>query len=471
MIRSFKRGVGIASVLLAVGACSVVAPDGQREARRIGTARTAWGAGATGDGNITFANAVLNFYSNVTADLAVGDKTINVGNMADLGPPAVGDLVMVMQMQGATIDQSNNAGYGAVTDLGHAGTFEFVHIQAVSGNTLTIEDGCGGLKNAYSAAGHTQVIRVPEYKTLTLADGASIVPLPWDGTRGGVVVIRASGAITLNGSSFIDASGAGFRGGEVDNANSSLPGPDGFRGSAAAGGAHKGEGIAGFTAEYTQGSFGRGAPANGGGGGNAHNAGGGGGANGVATAGDWSGQGVMTGVYATDPWRLDDAFIANGNARTTSIGGGRGGYTYAADDQDAVNVAPGDTSWNGDDRREVGGWGGRPLNQGPQGSEPIRYFLGGGGGAGDSNNDTGTPGPNGGGLIFIEAGSLTGASNNSIRSNGNSAATTSGAGNDAPGGGGAGGTIVIVSPSLTGVVLDANGGKGGDQAITLATES
>lgn len=114
MTRALKRGVGIASVLLAVGACSSAGPD-EKALEPIGTAQSAWGPAA--NGNITIAlPTVVNKYANVTNDLAVGGTSITVGNIADLGPPAVGDLVMVMQMQGATINATNTDQYGNVTD-------------------------------------------------------------------------------------------------------------------------------------------------------------------------------------------------------------------------------------------------------------------------------------------------------------------------------------------------------------------
>ena len=82
-----------------------------------------------------------------------------------------------------------------------------------------------------------------------------------------------------------------------------------YRSSSANDGGEKGEGIAGYQADYEAagmgGRYSRGAPANGGGGGNGHNAAGGGGANGN-NGQPWTGAGVM------DPeplylaaWKLD----------------------------------------------------------------------------------------------------------------------------------------------------------------------
>src|SRR5690606_33920236 len=211
-----------------------------------------------------------------------------------------------------------------------------------------------------------------------------------------------------------------------------------------------------FYQNTLNGSFGRGAPANAGGGGTAHNAGGGGGANGNNGL-FWTGQGVMSlAVTGSAAWLLDPAAIANGDQLTTSAGGGRGGYTYAADDEDALSLAPGDTDWGGNLRRERGGLGGRPLENAVDG----RLFLGGGGGAGDGNNNAAGAGGNAGGLVVLITAALAGSG--SVPANGNAGQNTSGTHNAGPGGGGGGGSIVIDAGLLSGVALSAVGGAGGN---------
>ncbi|MCW5812281.1 MAG: cadherin-like domain-containing protein [Labilithrix sp.] len=455
------------------GACSMAGPD--EATAPLGAVQQEFAPGADGVGTINVLGTIVNRYVPVTADVAAGASTVTVSNVTELGPTfGPGSLIMIMQMQGATIDTSDTASYGDVTALGGAGVFEFVHVASVTGNTITLEGACGGTRNAYSASGHTQVVRVPEYSSLTINNGASIIPQNWDGAVGGVVALRVSGTTTLNGNAVIDASGTGFRGGAVEQDTTAAgTGVFGFRGAAGTFGAQKGESIAGFTTEYAAngGAFGRGAPANGGGGGNAHNAGGGGGAN-AGNLANWNGQGVMTGTFPTctdDPWRLDPGFVANGNARTTSTGGGRGGYTYSAANGDACTLAPGEGDWDGNSRQPVGGFGGRPLVSGPVAGQPTRYFLGGGGGAGDSNNNAGTAGARGGGLVLLETGTLVGTAQSAIRANGAAATSTTAGGNDAPGGGGGGGTVIVIADSVPGsFTLQANGGVGGNQIIGSA---
>ena len=331
--------------------------------------------GRDGDKTITQVGEVVNGYATLAAggDLDAGDTTITVADVAALAPsplPALdkGDLLLVIQMQGATIDATDTTAYGTVSSLGNAGRYEFVGVEGVAGNVITLA--CA-LKNSYTVAGKTQVLRVPQYGTLTINSGLSISAPAWNGTTGGVVAVHALTTVQLDGS--IDVTGKGFRGGAVDtqsaNANTAVTG---YRSAANTQGAEKGEGIAGSQTDYDNlnGRYGRGAPANGGGGGNSHNAGGGGGANAGNIANWGDGQGVMVSVTATpDPWRLDPGYIANSDALTNCEGGGRGGYSFSNADQDPLQVAPGTcsggTSWGGNCRREVGGLGGRPLASSP----------------------------------------------------------------------------------------------------------
>lgn len=428
--------------------------------------------GSNGDYTVTSSDTVLNEYAVLAADALAGTSTIIVTDITDLdspipelGPIGTGDLLMIIQMQGATIDTSNTVSYGSVTALNGAGLYEIVYVTSISGNVITINNSSclSGLRNSYSVAGRTQVVRVPQFINLTVNSGASIVPESWNGATGGVAALRVYGTLLIDGS--IDGSGRGFRGGIYRS--DFWSGETSYRTTFSFASAAKGEGIAGFGPEYDLlfGRYGRGAPANGGGGGNSHNGGGGGGANGNNGNG-WTGQGVMVGGSEL-AWSLDPGYIANGNARTDSSGGGRGGYTLSLIDLDAEVVGPNNPAWGTplDERREVGGLGGRPVDNDPA----ARLFLGGGGGAGEANNGTGGDGGAGGGLVFLIAGTLTGSG--SVRSNGLAGADSLSPGVDAGSGGGAGGTVVIHNANSTIVPIEANGGRGGNQNIVSANEA
>ncbi|MEC5157790.1 hypothetical protein [Chryseobacterium sp. MP_3.2] len=467
-------------------------------------------AGKDGALTVSAANTVLSRYTRPTADIAAGATSITVTAISDLNRDAVsylpsglvtnaagfasnavaaGDLLMIYQAQGATINTANTIAYGAVTALNGAGTYELARVASVSGNTISLS--CA-TKQSYMLAGHVQVIRVPQYTTLTVASGGSVVAIDWgsptfggadpsapERRRGGFNALLAN-AIINNGT--ISANKAGFRGGTRDNNTTGVGGfnTDYVTASDALS-AEKGESIAGYRVDYDAigGRYGRGAAANGGGGGNAHNAGGGGGANGGNLANWFRGAGVMqsSGSCGATAWTLDPDYIGNGNVLTTSSGGGRGGYTYGANNLDACtqgpsyaagSISPGNpasnvtVAWGGDNRVSVGGLGGRPITST---TFSNRIIFGGGGGAGDGNNNASNDGGDGGGIVFlVNTTTITGTG--TIQANGENALNTINVGNDAPGGGGGGGSIVIQSTTISNTqTVNARGGAGGNQLI------
>ena len=394
----------------------------------------------------------------LAASASAGASTITLGNATGI---TANDVLMIYQAQGATISSVNTAAYGAVSSLGNAGRYELVSVLSVAGNVITLSPACGAAPLKFSYDNGSQVIRVPQYTSLTINAGATLQAPAWNGSTGGVMPLLVQGSLTINGA--LSATGAGFRGGVLDNATTAAATDVAlYRGAAPEDGAEKGESIAGFQAQYDllSGRYGRGAPANGGGGGNAHNGGGGGGANGGT--GTWTGQGNPSTATANwaNAWNLEAANFAT----STSPGGGRGGYTYGSSDQNALTTAPGTASWGGNLRRERGGLGGRPLANSPANSANTRIFLGGGGGAGDANNSSGCAGAPGGCLVLVFAGSVGGSGE--IRADGNTAANSNNTNNDAPGGGGGGGSILVSAGSASGVGLFARGGNGGNQLIT-----
>ncbi|RMG75067.1 MAG: hypothetical protein D6722_01585, partial [Bacteroidetes bacterium] len=414
--------------------------------------------GRDGPQTITDANTIVNQYASLAAPVSAGDQLLTVDNIANLDaaqPLMKDDLLLVIQMQGASIQLSQDANFGTVLDYGQAGRYEYIFVAGVNGNDIELGS---PLQFAYTTTGKTQVIRVPQYTTLELASGASLTAPAWDGSTGGIVAFTASETALLNAGSEINVSGLGFRGADYQNFYTWTQ--NDYYGNGTIGG-RKGEGIAGSDSDYQAGGYryGRGAPANGGGGGNGHNAGGGGGANGH-NGSPWTGQGHM---LSTDPgasaWSLDPGYQA-ASGYTTSSGGGRGGYTYSSSNRNALNTPPGHNSWKGNERRELGGLGGRGLDSDPD----ERLFLGGGGGAGDGNNNAGGAGGNGGGIVFIVAQTVTGEG--AIFADGADGGDTQNRGNDGPGGAGGGGTVVIKALSVSALTISAEGGEGGSQFIS-----
>jgi uncharacterized repeat protein (TIGR01451 family) len=438
---------------------------------------------------------IKNDYWPGSASSAVGATSLTVGARNGAGAGVnitAGDLLIVMQMQDAAFDTTNDETYGegtgstratgtgsgAATTLNNAGRWEYaiaVTGTAGAGGTFTVSGGGpgGGLLYSYTTQTFAttttqgqrtfQVIRVPQYTTATL--GSTLTAAPWNGATGGVLAVDISGTLALGGAT-VSVNGLGFRGAGgrelTGDATVGLANTD-FRTLATLttnGG--KGEGIAGTpryvyqhgatigapasgnapldtgVEGYVGGSYGRGAPGNAGGGST----------DGVPTVnGDNSGGG----------------------------GGGNGGFGGA-----------GGHSWNSN--LESGGQGGGGISP-----SLTRITMGGGGGAGTTNNgsaetcnapptcrvnvagdwtdiEAGTngyysSGANGGGTVIIRALQATGTG--TITANG---FTANNVGRDGGGGGGAGGSILftVQMGALTNLTLQAKGGNGGNAWLTTA---
>lgn len=420
-------------------------------------------SGKDGVKNVNAPNTVVNDFTVLTLDAASGSTIIQVANNSlntgFLSPISTGDLVFIIQVQGATIGTADDSTYGKVLSYQNCGNSEYAEVAAISGlNGISLA--CP-LRNSYSTAGKTMVVRVPRYSALTVNGGATITCPAWNGSTGGVIAIEVYGVTMINGGGSIDASGKGFRGGSLINSPSWYA-VGNYRWATNDYGAEKGESIAGSVTDYDLlgGRYCKGAPANGGGGGSAHNGGGGGGANAGNTS-SYTGNGNPDNSNATwaAAWNLESA----GFAASTSSGGGKGGYTFSSSNQNALTAGPGNASWGGDFRRDNGGRGGHPLDY-----SSDRIFFGGGGGAGEENDSRGGAGGKGGGIISMLCyADISGSGQ--IISNGTNGATTTGSnGTDGAGGGGGGGTVILNSTGIiSGVSISTNGGNGGSQTVAI----
>lgn len=418
-------------------------------------------------------SGVVNTFYQGNGNLAIGNTSLSLGTATGAASTVtVGDMLMIIQMQGVTINSTDSDAYGDGTSSGNAnsvtfsstaqasgylgtpqaGLFEYVRVTTAAGAAISFTP---ALANAYDQNTTVQprrtyqVVRVPQYPSASINASSPVTTVPWNGTTGGVVSLDVAGALSHTGvGAHINVSNQGFRGGAQGGSNSSCcTGSYWFFTSAlTADGGGKGEGIAGTprflslntagsfdsgtgyndpgilinnmldnTAAnmgYPNGDFARGAPANAGGGGTSHNSGGGGGGNG--------------GV------------------------GGTGGQTF-----------------NGDGLRDVGGLGGSRV---PQTGSPAatRIYMGGGGGSGSLNNDTVNLGSGGygGGIVAVRAGSITGSA--VYQSNGQKG-IDSYAGQDAGGGGGAGGSVLVIAGSGHGnVAAIARGGYGSNSNLNTS---
>ena len=421
---------GILALVLAAALIALVVPSIP--------AAAAGGCATPGrDGTASLTGVINTYYPG--SGTATGSGAITLGAATGAASPiAIGDLVLVIQMQDATINATNTGAYGdgvagdpatGWTALNGAGLYEYgVATTAVplAGGSLTLSS---ALINTYTQAAPTatqgqrdfQVIRVPQYVAATLTAG--LTAAAFNGSTGGVLVFDVDGALNLN-SATVSVSQEGFRAG----LGRQLAGGAGGTGtdyvnlSANAFHAQKGEGVAGTpqyvynslsatTANngvdgYPNGSTARGAPGTAGGGG-------------------------------TDPH-------PTANDQNTGGGGGANGGTGGM----------GGNSWSSN--LAMGGFGGTAFP-----ATAARLTAGAGGGAGTRNNSgaitNASSGGSGGGIVMIRTGSVAGTG--TITADGGTGIVPN---NDGGGGGGAGGSIVVVTQTggLGGLTANARGGAG-----------
>jgi hypothetical protein len=152
------------------------------------------------------AEAVLNPVV-TTANGGVGRTEVILGDSTGF---VSGQLLLLHQTQG--------------TDAGH---FELHRIDSVDSGVATVSP---PLTEAFGtgAGSVAQAIVVPQYASLTVTSGGRVVAPAWDGTRGGIVAIAATGEVTIETGGSIDVSALGFRGGvSSDGGFSNAPGTQG----------------------------------------------------------------------------------------------------------------------------------------------------------------------------------------------------------------------------------------------------
>ncbi|MEM9555693.1 MAG: C25 family cysteine peptidase [Acidobacteriota bacterium] len=407
--------------------------------------------GAPGaDGSAAALTGVVNtYYAGVVGTVSAGAFSIPVGASRGAATPiATGDLLLVMQMQDATIDSTDTSSYGdgvaggvasGATSYANSGRWELVIAggPVASGSVPILGAGTGfGTVYSYTQAAPTasrgqrryQVIRVPQYEDAGVGVSATLTAAAWDGETGGVLALAVADLLTLQGT--LDVSELGFRGG----LGRQLGGAGGGSGTAyrslSSGAFHgpKAEGVAGTSRYlydaiaaaavntgvegYPNGDHARGAPGNAGGGGtdsrpsnNDQNSGGGGGGNGGA--------------------------------------GGSGGNTWSAN-------------------ATTGGFGGAAFP-----AALDRLALGGGGGAATRNNSTAnqSSGGTGGGAIFVFTGRA--ASSGTLVADGGQGPTPA---NDGGGGGGAGGSLVVLATDSSGLASFGVSARGADGTDAWPTQ-
>lgn len=327
------------------------------------------------------------------------DTCLTTATVKDPSLYNVGDKVLLMQMNGATMLLNNNNSFGTIQSMSLTGKYEINQIDSIIGSTVYFR--FRFLNNYPTGKGVTQMVSFPSLNNVAVND--TLKAKPWDGETGGIIAFEAN-TVTLNAP--IIASGIGYRGGakkSYNNCEAFETYNDFFYAlntTTSNNGGQKGEGVVPY---ITDRECGKGAQANGGGGGNNHKSGGGGG--GHLTVGGQGGEQMRANIFR----------CPGGNP-------GLGGLSLTSSGSDQI-------------------------------------YFGGGGGAGQNKEGTETAGGNGGGIVIIKTNSLEG-NNKTIAVNGVNAKFSEG---DGAGGGGAAGTILVEAGAITGSLnLEAKGGNGGN---------
>ena len=401
---------------------------------------------------------------------------------------AAGDEVLLINLQGVAGDTAD------------VGNYEFLEVLSVTASTLTFTSLISNSYDGTTPANQMVVVqRVPNYTTVSL-DGTDLLTASgWDGLTTtpsgsagyltGMVVFRATGAVSVGATASIDVNGLGYRGGAGGSDSGGINGEsyDGTVGSGGndtidgGGGGNPGTDGGGGSSNYSDPDFpvntnspagtrgGGGGGGNqdavvttdgaGGAGGGGYGGGGGGGGGGAdnSLAGGTGGLGGNTGVSAGGGGMAGDgeAGGTGGNA------GSNGGLTsscsapaLAGSGATTGEGGRGECGTSGSGGTGAGGAGGGGL----YGTAALtQLFFGSGGGGGGSHDQPtmvpGGAGGSGGGIIYIVADSVT--VTGSVSSDG---AASGGVGSrEGAGGGGAGGSIWI----------EATGGTTGASLVTV----
>jgi hypothetical protein len=289
---------------------------------------------------------------------------------------AVGDEVMLMNRQGSP------------EHCAAVGTYEFLEIAALDATVLHTTTPIAGIYGADSTNGnlsgqHVVAQRVPHFSTVTVTDGGVLTAAPWDGARGGVLVMRVADTLSVLFGGCISADALGFRGGQ------GWVGDDERHG-------RQGESVCGNpqTVAVTP------------------NDGGGGGGYFMAAADDPCGQGGGGAGYGQVGTWTDFTGTCRDHGNTDPAE--NGGQSYGTASLERLYLGSGGGSGGTDDHSPDSGTGGR-------GGGIVLFFAnhlqvaglisarGGGGGRGEDTTDSGNGGGGSGGTILFSAGIIEGS--------------------------------------------------------------
>jgi hypothetical protein len=161
-----------------------------------------YGNGA--DGAVTALTVVDTYLTN--SSISAGTNTCTVNSATGF---AAGEQVLIIQVQ-----------KGSFT----TGVYEMLLISEIAGSTITFGSNFQYAYTSNSAVVTTQMVRIPNYSSVTLTSGTFEVPA-WDGNEGGIFIAKCSGI--FSSTQLINATGKGFRGGTSTSTGSNNPSDQG----------------------------------------------------------------------------------------------------------------------------------------------------------------------------------------------------------------------------------------------------
>lgn len=408
-------------------------------------------------------SGTINTYAKITAISGTQFTIGTVGGRtgASSNDFIIGNLVLIYQAKGTTINTSNSSNFGDINNYGNAGNYEIATITANTGANITVDQ----LTKNYDVAGLVQLVNIPEYTHAS--NNATLSASTWSASAGigGILILKAE-KLTL--AADINLDGKGFDGGDHSRKDGSSCKKIYHSNDTKYG--EKGEGITSYSSNLRA----MGELANGGGGGSTHNAGGGGGSNyggGGQGGGGWrcsgsnfgGGNGAPPLNYGTNLPKLFFGGAGGGgqqNNNSNSEGGNGGGIIIllvgeltsdcSSDHSISAQGFPGLTGTQ-DGAGGAGAGGVIMLNTAIYNINGCQVILNANGGDGADVNHRAAHGGGGGGgagLIVsntdLPASVVSNASNGSNGGDSNTSSSSGNPGTDPPGPG-------IVDPVIPGI--------------------
>ena len=176
------------------------------------------GDGTDGVSTISGLNQPNTYYAITDATKGSGSNTFTLDTVSGL---AVGDKILIWQVQDSTT-------------TANAGKMIYTTVTNIAGNVATTTDNINWAmvsNDANNSTAHTaQIVRIPQYTTVTVQSGGVMAPGAWTGTKGGILVFEATGNVTVDSGGFLVGDGMGFRGGNGGLSGGGGSGQTGYTG-------------------------------------------------------------------------------------------------------------------------------------------------------------------------------------------------------------------------------------------------